>query len=71
MSKKCECGKPAHPLYDGMCEDCFVDSTTSNTIGGIDQQLSRNNILTPFESPSEASGVDRHRLFSKHTDEEE
>ncbi len=22
----CHCGKPAHPLYGNLCEDCWVDN---------------------------------------------
>lgn len=31
----CVCGKPAHPLYNGKCEDCYVAGTSFEGLGGV------------------------------------
>lgn len=33
MNTNCSCGKPAHPLYNGRCEDCWCKPLEMWSIG--------------------------------------
>jgi len=74
MSKKCACGNPAHPLYSGRCEDCWV----ANQRGGhcTDPHFVGGNILKDYGvntylPPHLEVTSDDHRVHQKPKGEDD